>query len=265
MRARPPRGVARWPSICRRLSYALGNPCPLGTSKKTAMVHPVSLTLRFPRVARTGGLPAAGLLLGCGMLLFGCADQKLAVLPPAGVDLTGHWKLDEADSDDPQRVMQAQIFGTDTQTGPISGGRRGGRRGGEGSGSPGTGQDPTSAQAAAAAPPMPPASAVGAGLRWPGKELEIKQIDGVAAFSSDGRNRVYQPAAPVKSRHGEPQQACGWDGKTLVVEAQPDDDRPPVEVRYSLSEDGQELVQNVHFKRGNSRELTLTRVWDRVQ
>jgi len=112
---------------------------------------------------------------------------------------------------------------------------------------------------------MPPASAVGAGLRWPGKELEIKQIGGVAAFSSDGRNRVYQPAAPVKSPHGEPQQACGWDGKTLVVEAQPDDDRPPFEVRYSLSEDGQELIQNVHFKRGKSRELTLTRVWDRVQ
>jgi hypothetical protein len=227
------------------------------------MIHPDCLDLR---ILRRAALPTAGLALVCSFLLLGCADQSLAVLPPPGVDLSGRWKLDEADSDDPQRVMQAQAFGTDAQSSAGSGGRRGGRRGGQGSGSSGTGQgqDPTG-QLAAGAAPMPPASAVGAGLRWPGKELEIKQIGGVAAFSSDGRNRVYQPAAPVKPKHGEPQQACGWDGKTLVVEAQPDDDRPPFELRYSVSEDGQQLVQNVHFKRGKSRELTLTRVWDRVQ
>src|ERR1019366_4940456 len=41
--------------------------------------------------------------------LAGCAAEKLASTPPAGVDLSGLWKLNEADSDDPQRLMQSQL------------------------------------------------------------------------------------------------------------------------------------------------------------
>jgi hypothetical protein len=37
------------------------------------------------------------------IFLSACASDKLALAPAAGVDLTGHWKLNEADSDDPQR------------------------------------------------------------------------------------------------------------------------------------------------------------------
>jgi hypothetical protein len=232
-------------------------------------MSPVELRGREHAMVRAAVRGAAWLFVGVS-LLAGCASQPLAVMPPPGVDLSGHWKLDEADSDDPQRVMQAQIFGTDS-TSP-SGGSRGGRRGrgGQGGGGPGggggNGPGGGAAQGDGGPPALPSASVVGAGLRWPGKLLEIKQIGGVAAFSSDGRNRVYQPATPVKKHHGQSQQACGWDGKTLVVVAQrEDDDRPPVEERYTLSEDGQQLVQNVHFKRGGSRELTLSRVWDRVQ
>lgn len=200
-------------------------------------------------------------LLFSAALLVSCASPPLAVAPPPGVDLSGHWKLDEADSDDPQRVLQAQQFGTDSIDNSGSG-RRSGRRGGGGGAGPGGGNSPAGGAPVAPAA-LPPVTAVGAGLRWPGKELEIKQIGGVAAFTSDGHNRVYQPAAPVKKSHGV-EQACGWDGKTLVVQAEPDEDRPSFEERYTLSEDGQQLIQNVHFKRGKTRDMTLSRVWDRV-
>src|ERR1700691_1166547 len=66
-----------------------------------------------------------------------CATEKLAQAPPAGVDFTGHWKLNEADSDDPQRLVQAQFntpaTGQTTSSGGSGGGGggRGGRQGGE--------------------------------------------------------------------------------------------------------------------------------------
>src|ERR1700685_4063474 len=68
-----------------------------------------------------------------------CASEKLARAPPAGVDLTGHWKLNEADSDDPQRLMLAQNAAASQSSAPGgsgggSGGSRGGRGGGRGGG-----------------------------------------------------------------------------------------------------------------------------------
>ena len=41
------------------------------------------------------------------MMLSACVADKLAVKPPPGVDFSGQWKLDEADSDDPQHLAQA--------------------------------------------------------------------------------------------------------------------------------------------------------------
>src|ERR1700722_10846286 len=86
----------------------------------------------------------------------------------------------------------------------------------------------------AAGPGMPPVSMLSEGLRWPGKQLEIKQVAGVVAFMSDGGNRVCEPAekkhrhhsdgdgasagrdAPPRARDAPPPQ-CGWDDKTLIV------------------------------------------------
>src|ERR1700691_4621017 len=94
-----------------------------------------------------------------------CASEKLAQAPPAGVDFSGRWKLNEADSDDPQRLLQAQLNGpaaSQTSSSPGRptggsggrGGRQGGGHGGAGSmygGGPG-------------GPAMPPASALSEGL-----------------------------------------------------------------------------------------------------
>jgi hypothetical protein len=207
--------------------------------------------------------------------LAACVTEKLAQAPPAGVDFTGHWKLNEADSDDPQRLMQAQFnsaaAGQNTSSGG-SGGRGGRQGGGRGGGAGG--------------PVMPPAGVLGEGLRWPGKLLDIKQVAGVVAFTSDGNSRVCQPAdagkyrraraepgdrgastgrdAPSRGRDAPPPR-CGWAEKTLIVlGGDPDDDHPPFEEHYGLSDDGQRLVEVVSFKGGRSSGFTMSRVWDRL-
>src|SRR5579863_8569838 len=94
-----------------------------------------------------------------------CATEKLAQAPPAGVDLTGHWKLNDADSDDPQRLVLAQNAATSQSSAPggsgggSGGGGRGGRGGSRGGGAMGMGGP--------GGPAMPSASAMAEGLRWP--------------------------------------------------------------------------------------------------
>jgi hypothetical protein len=217
--------------------------------------------------------------------LAACASEKLAQAPPAGVDFSGRWKLNEADSDDPQRLINTPVTGPSSSSGPgggggsggRGGGRQGGGRGGAGGMSPG----------GPGGPVMPPVSALSEGLRWPGKQLEIKQVAGVVAFTSDGINRVCQPmgagkthrhhAADTADRDGappgrgtraqgrdSPPPRCGWAEKTLIVQGgDPDDERPPFEEHYSLSDDGQRLVEVVGFKGGRSSGFTMSRVWDR--
>ncbi len=116
-------------------------------------------------------------------------------------------------------------------------------------------------------------------LRWPGKNVEVKQVAGVVAFTSDGRNRVCQPNSE-KRPHAKPDprdrdslpagrdaqpSVCGWLESTLVVTGgDPDEERPSYEEHYELSEDRQRLVETVVFKGGRSNGYTLSRVWDRV-
>src|SRR5580700_853899 len=125
--------------------------------------------------------------------LTACAVEKLAQAPPAGVDFTGHWKLNEADSDDPQRLMQAQINGPagSQNTSPGGSGGGGGGRGKVGGRGGGAGD---MSLGGPGGPAMPSASVLVEGLRWPGKQLELKQVAGVVAFTSEGNSRVCQPA-----------------------------------------------------------------------
>ena len=211
--------------------------------------------------------------------LAGCASEKLEQAPPAGVDFSGSWKLNVADSDDPQRLIQAQ-FNTPAagQSAPPSGGP-GGRNGRQGGGRGGAGYP-----GGPGGPAMPPMAVLSDGLRWPGKQLEIKQVAGVVAFISEGINRVCQPTegghrhhlssggsassgrdAPPRARDA-PVAHCGWMEKTLIVRGgDPDEDHPPFEEHYSLSDDGKRLVEVVEFKGGRSSGFTMSRVWDRGQ
>src|SRR5277367_3017514 len=90
-------------------------------------------------------------------VLAGCASGNLASAPPAGVDLSGHWKLDVADSDDPQRLMQSQIAAA-TSDGRTSSSGRGGR-------------NRSSLQGGPTGPMMPSVLVLDEALRWPGRDL----------------------------------------------------------------------------------------------
>ena len=200
------------------------------------------------------------------VVMAGCASDKLALLPPPGVDLSAHWKLNEADSDDPQRLLQSQLANATSAAGP--GGSTG--SGGRGGGQPGRYGGPVG-------PAMPSVLTLDEALRWPGKDLVIKQSGGTVTFSSGGSKRVCRPDAdrhrhrpsgnddPSRGRGDVPPPVCGWDAGTLVVQSgEPDDERPPFELRFSISDDGKRLIELAAFKGGRSSGFTASRVWDRV-
>jgi hypothetical protein len=191
-------------------------------------------------------------------LFVGCAGERLATAPPAGVDLSGYWKLDEAESDDAQRLMQSQLTAATATNGSGQSGSSGRRR--QGAAGP---QGPLG-------PVMPSVALLAEGLRWPGKNLSIKQGGGSIEFSGDGSVRqcstheVKARPSPSRGRGDAPPPRCGWDDKTLVVESgEADEDRPPYDQRFSLSTDGERLIEVVTFKSGASRGFTASRVWDR--
>ncbi len=198
------------------------------------------------------------------IVLAGCATAKLASTPPAGVDLSGLWKLNEADSDDPQRLMQSQLASATASAG--AGGTTGssGRSTRDGGGG--------TVARGPMGPMMPSVAALDEGLRWPGKNVAISQTGGVVAFTSGGRSRVCRPGAgsllqasdPAHGRGSAPPPVCGWDDKTLVVQSgDPEEDHPPFEQRFSISDDGRRLIEVVSFKGGRSNGFTASRVWDR--
>ncbi len=156
------------------------------------------------------------------LFIAGCAGQRMTATPLDGADLSGHWRLNAAESDDPQGLIgEASVV------------------------------------------------ALVDAMRWPGKDLVIKQLGGVVAFSSDGESRVCQPSdrslAAVRAPRGRDQQpVCGWDGAALLVETVPDDGGRMLEDRYRVSADHQHLVQRIRESTAGGGHVDMVRVWDRV-
>src|SRR5271169_2616577 len=98
------------------------------------------------------------------LLMSACASDGLSLAPPSGVDLSGKWKLNEADSDDPMHLLQIANQQQIQAANAGASGGRGGGRGGQQGGYP------------TLAPPATPSMGVlGGSLRWPGKQLEVHQ------------------------------------------------------------------------------------------
>jgi hypothetical protein len=217
------------------------------------------------------------------LALSACAAEKLAPAPPPGVDFSGRWKLNEADSDDPLHLLQSQNAATTAASPSGQGGQggqggrggRGGARGGGGFGAPG-----------AVGPAMPSFNDLSEGLRWPAKDVEVRQSGAVVTIVSAGVSQVCRPGTgnigaherhkrppgdapsrdmPARDRGEGPPPLCGWDDKTLVVQARDSEDEgPPVVQRYSVSEDRKRLIEVVEFKGGRSGGFSVSRVWDRL-
>jgi hypothetical protein len=196
-------------------------------------------------------------------LAAGCATQSdLALSPPPGVDLSGHWRLNVADSDDPLRLAQAMASGnaSSQDQGP-AGSQRGRRRG----------SDP-GAQMAMPQPVSISTAVMADLLHWPGTQVEIRQDGGVVTFNSDGDSRLYQPAAGAKNsaghagkkgRRSEAPPHCGWLGASLVVHIEPEDNQPGFDAQYRVSDDGARLLQLITLQGGRLTGFTMSRVWDR--
>ena len=208
-------------------------------------------------------------ILAAVILLSACASDEMALVPPPGVDFSGRWKLNVADSDDPLHLLQiANAQASEAADNANAGGRGGRSRGGTGY--------------PALTPPATPSVAVLAeATRFPGKQLEIKQVNGVLTFTSEGQIRVCQPGdvhkarrhrasgsdrdAPLPAARDTPPPRCGWSEKTLIVRSsEMDEDRPPFEEHYRISEDGQRLIEEVRFRGGRSSGFSMSRVWDRL-
>jgi hypothetical protein len=201
------------------------------------------------------------------LVLSACATNGLSLAPPKDVNFSGHWELNVPDSDDPQHLLQTANQQAASASDPNnSGGRGSGRGGGRGRGA--------AAPYPGATPPATPAIAtLSEAFVWPGKKMDIKQVAGVVAFTSDGSNRICTPSTSDRkshhrddehrpSGHDLPPLSCGWSDKTLLVQGD-DGDRAPYESSFSVSEDGKRLVEMVAFKGGHSNGFTLSRVWDR--
>jgi hypothetical protein len=211
------------------------------------------------------------------ILLAACASDKLALSPPAGVDFGGTWKLNEADSDDPQRLLQTQSGPgkAKTSSGGTGGPGGGGAPGGGGRGGKRSGRSSSGARDADSPPPSTATiRLLGSSFQWPGKDLRIKQEAGVVDLASGNTNRIYRPVSPNKhtpasADHGVTRgrdglsPLCGWSGRTLVVVVADSDDGHPVEQHFSIAEDGRRLVEVVGVK-GHMDGFTMSRVWDRV-
>lgn len=205
-------------------------------------------------------------ILAAVILVSACASDGLSLVPPPGVNFSGRWKLNEADSDDPLHLLQIANQRTQADAAGTPGGRGG--HGGQQPGYP------------SVAPPATPSMGVlGGSMRWPGNRLEVHQVGGVVTFTSDGKNRVCQPSNEKRGpRHHDssdrdtlpaardaPAPTCGWFERTLIITTRDrDDELPPFEERYSVTQDGQRLVEEVAFKSGRSAGFVMSRVWDKL-
>lgn len=206
--------------------------------------------------------------LAAVVFIGGCASEGQSLAPPAGVDFSGHWKLNVADSDDPLHLLQMANAQAAAAADNTANSGRGGRGGRGGMGYPGL-----------VPPATPSVNVLADASRFPGKQLDIKQVGGVLTFTSSGQTRVCQPGegkrphhhdnpsdrdAPLPAAREAPPPKCGWLEKTLIVRSsEQDEDRPPFEEHYSISEDGRRLVEEVVFRGGRSSGFTMSRVWDR--
>jgi hypothetical protein len=202
------------------------------------------------------------------LALSACATNGLSLAPPKDVNFSGQWELNVSDSDDPQHLLQAANQQASAASDQNSGGGRApGRGAGRGGG--------RGAYTNVMPPPPPTVAILSEAFAWPGKKMDIKQVAGVVAFTSDGSNRICTPStADKKSHHHDdehrpsgrdlPPLACGWSDRALIVQGSDDSDRTPYESSFTISEDGKRLVELVSFKGGRSNGFTLSRVWDRT-
>ncbi|MBS0417441.1 MAG: hypothetical protein JSR66_06990 [Proteobacteria bacterium] len=227
-------------------------------------------------VRARGILPA----LVAAAVLPGCGISRLNESPSKTVDMNGSWVLDRAASDDPKPVLDklrpkpvSRGWGAPPpddsmvdDTGPPGGqqgGQGGGGRGRRGGG--GQGQPPViyrnsnDAYVHTTVIRMLQADLARAGY------LTIKQSEDRFSIDYGSAVRSFTPGSisVVSAAWGVADQSSGWKGKDFVIQVKPQTGVASYE-RYSLSEDGQRLTEELQLGGGDFPSAKLKRVYDRT-
>jgi hypothetical protein len=209
--------------------------------------------LKMPNRRAAGALTCA-LLLAC---LGGCVGGGAAEAP-AGVNLSGNWKLDHAASDDPQKTlaaMRAQVQKITERARAASEARTG-----MASADP---DAPDSARGPRRDPlRRSPMAHVVAALLTRGDFITIRQTASQVVLDYAGLERNYAPGekSVVSAEGGVADQTAGWKGREFVVTTK--SQNTTVEESYGLSADGKQLVMKLHIAAAELSAVTLTRIYN---
>jgi hypothetical protein len=218
-------------------------------------------------------LVAAAVLTGCGI-------SRLNESPSKTVDMNGSWVLDRTASDDPKPVLDRlrpkpvtrgwgapppdDSLGDDT--GPPGGqqGGQGGQGGGRGRrGGQGQPQvvyrNSNDAYTHTTVIRMLQADLARAGY------LTIKQSEDRFSIDYGSAVRSFTPGSisVVSAAWGVADQSSGWKGKDFVIQVKPQTGVASYE-RYTLSDDGKRLTEELQLGGGDFPSAKLKRVYDRT-
>jgi hypothetical protein len=222
---------------------------------------------------------AAGMLSGCGI-------ARMDEAPSKPVDMSGSWALDASASDDPKPLLDKlrpkpvsnrgwgppPDDGTGLppdDTGPPNGGQQGGGGGGgqrrRGGGGGGQGQpqlayrNNNDAFTHGNVIKMLQADLARAGaitIRQAPDQFTIDYGSGVRSFTPGS-------ISVVSASWGVADQSSGWKGRDFVIQVKPQTGVASYE-RYTLSEDGQRLSEELQLGGGEYPSIKLKRVYKRT-
>jgi len=229
--------------------------------------------------ARARSWPWVGLVMA-GLALSGCSSVRgLDPAPSSGVDLSGSWMLNHAASDDPKPLFdklrpkpgsnrrwgmpddtlddpnQSNVPGGNN---PNGGGSRGGRRGG--------GSDQQMANSLYYRNDTYPRMQVIKMLKADvarAEQLTIKQSPERVSLDYGSTVRNFTPGekSVVGADWGVADQSAGWTGKEFLIQIKPQTGIATVE-RFSLSDDGKHLMQQLRMGGGDYPVVELKRIYD---
>lgn len=220
--------------------------------------------------------------LAATALLSGCVGGRLSSEAPPGTRLQGVWKLNRAESDDPQKIIETLTAEAQKKIrramnaaaqGPMPGDGEGGpRRRGRGGG--GTGADSSDLQAQAedfasqhgpGTDPLRNSPTMHAlrDVLQRSDYLTIRESPEQVSFDYGTTVRSYTPGARsvVSSENGVADQTSGWSGKEYAIHIRPQVG-PAIVEEYGLSPDGKHLVVKSHIGPFELSKVNLTRVYD---
>jgi hypothetical protein len=227
----------------------------------------------------------SALLAMVGVAGVSLATAELKRTAPAKVDLTGLWKLNEEQSDDPHKTVARKREdsasggysrggrrrgGATIDVGDILGGIGGTIGGGTVGGTVGRGGGGGGGQS-----DRPEGDPEPAKMKMPldsflatREEFEIKQQPDTVSVNTLEETSTCKTGAATKVKvpNGDQMdQRCGWDGGTWVTELKSEDGVTRTN-RYELRKNGQQLVMVSEIKGGHTQlaGLKLKRVYDRI-